>query len=382
LNAPLTPDVRAIANAVLYEGYVLYPYRPTALKNQKRFNFGVLAPQACCVSTPSGMTWRMQTECIALGHPRTAIEITVRFLHLVTRETHEVSDMRDVTQLHALWQEASEVDVIVPPHLLVEGLSRAQPWELRFACPATRTVETISQPPREEREQHGEFAGRPEREQAAQNDRFASTEYAGTIVRTQQPLEGRIELSTVSLGEQVFKITVRIENTTPIEAIGAGSAGSAGSVGLAGRASGVPSHEAQLPSSMVSTHSILALEGGEFVSSIDPPSVWREAVAACHNIGTWPVLAGSRTRRDLMLSSPIILYDYPEVAPESPGDFFDGAEIDEMLALRILTLTDEEKEQMRHCDDRTRQLFERTEALTPEQLTKLHGAARKLRRGA
>ena len=56
-----------------------------------------------------------------------------------------------------------------------------------------------------------------------------------------------------------------------------------------------------------------------------------------------------------MLSSPIILYDYPQIAPESPGDLFDGAEIDEILSLRILTLTDDEKSAMRRSDERARQ---------------------------
>ncbi len=45
--------------------------------------------------------------------------------------------------------------------------------------------------------------------------------------------------------------------------------------------------------------------------------------------------------------SPIILYDYPQIAPESAGDFFDSTEMDEMLTLRIMTLTDDEKSDMR-----------------------------------
>jgi hypothetical protein len=79
-----------------------------------------------------------------------------------------------------------------------------------------------------------------------------------------------------------------------------------------------------------------------------------------------------------MLSSPIILYDYPQIAPESPGDFFDGAEIDEILSLRIMTMTEEEKREMRESDERTRQILERTETLPEEQLMKLHGALRGL----
>jgi hydrogenase maturation protease len=80
-----------------------------------------------------------------------------------------------------------------------------------------------------------------------------------------------------------------------------------------------------------------------------------------------------------MLSSPIILYDYPRVAPESPGDFFDGTEIDEMLTLRIMTLTDEEKVAMAAVDDRASALLARTEALARERLFALHGTVRDVR---
>ena len=89
------------------------------------------------------------------------------------------------------------------------------------------------------------------------------------------------------------------------------------------------------------------MQDGEFVSLLEPPPEFQEAAAACSNVGTWPVLAGEPGQRDTVLSSPIILYDYPQIAPESPGDLFDGTEIDEILSLRILTLTDEEKSAMR-----------------------------------
>ena len=112
------------------------------------------------------------------------------------------------------------------------------------------------------------------------------------------------------------------------------------------------------------------------MSLLEPPDDWRDAAGGCTNTGVYPVLAGERGSRDVMLSSPIILYDYPEVAAESPGDLFDGAEIDEILTLRIMTLTDAEKAEIRSADDRIRQLLERTEALTPEHMMKLHGAMR------
>ena len=104
----------------------------------------------------------------------------------------------------------------------------------------------------------------------------------------------------------------------------------------------------------------------------------KSLAAECNNIGTWPVLVGDEGERDTMLSSPIILYDYPQIAPESPGSLFDGTEIDEILSLRILTLTDEEKQEMRQSDERAREMLERTENMPPEQFMKLHGALRGL----
>ena len=112
---------------------------------------------------------------------------------------------------------------------------------------------------------------------------------------------------------------------------------------------------------------------------MDPPEHWREAAAGCRNVGTWPVLVGEEEQKDTMLSAPIILYDYPRVAPESPGDLFDCTEIDEILTLRILTLTEDEKREMSAVDGRARALLERTEALAREQLLGLHGAVRGLR---
>ena len=85
------------------------------------------------------------------------------------------------------------------------------------------------------------------------------------------------------------------------------------------------------------------MPGGTFLSMTDPPEWAAAEVAACENIGTWPVLAGPADCRDLLLSSPVILYDHPEVAAESAGELFDATEIDEILTLRTLALTDAEK---------------------------------------
>jgi hypothetical protein len=118
---------------------------------------------------------------------------------------------------------------------------------------------------------------------------------------------------------------------------------------------------------------VLHAPAGRFVSLTDPPAALRDAAAACANEGCWPVLVGAPGDRRTLLCSPIILEDYPRVAPESPGDLFDGAEVDQLLRLSILALTEEEKAEMRDVDPRARAILERTEALTEEELMALHG---------
>lgn len=115
-----------------------------------------------------------------------------------------------------------------------------------------------------------------------------------------------------------------------------------------------------------SCHVLLGAEGGAFLSATDPRS------RACECAGLWPVLVAS----NLALAAPIILPDYPSVAPESPRDLFDLTEIDEILTLRIRTLTDREKEEVRRGDERARRLLERADGLSGAELMALHGTAR------
>jgi hydrogenase maturation protease len=316
-----------IADATLYEGYLLYPYRHSSVKNQRRFNFGVLVPQAYSeAQSPGTENWQMQTECLVLGDQQTMLDVKVRFLHLREREANETS-----------WQEAVEREA-TPPSLTLSALV-TEPRRFPIFFPAVR---------------EREFA------------RDATGNNTGEIVRRQEAIEGTVELRIADCGlriapERLFKITVRILNQTAIEP------------------AAVKSRDEALLGSFVSTHTILSVSGGEFISLLDPPAEFREAAAGCRNIGAWPVLAGEAGTRDAMLSSPIILYDYPQIAPESAGDLFDGTEIDEILMLRILTLTEEEKREMRDADDRARQILERTETFPEEHFMKLHGALRRLR---
>jgi hydrogenase maturation protease len=128
--------------------------------------------------------------------------------------------------------------------------------------------------------------------------------------------------------------------------------------------------------SLVSAHTILTVEGGEFVSLLDPPEALRTEAAACDNVRTWPVMAGDPGCRSTMLSSPIIIYDYPTLAPESAGDLFDATEIDEILSLRILTMTEDEQREMAGADEHARLLLERTRSLGADDFMKMHGTMR------
>ncbi len=177
----------------------------------------------------------------------------------------------------------------------------------------------------------------------------------------QQALRGEAVISAEQVREDVARLTVRISNTTPLPPAFRGD------------------RESAMLHSLVSPHTVLRVSAGAFISQTDPPAELAEAAAACENIGTWPVLVGPPGSSDTVLSSPIILEDHPRIAAESPADFFDATEIDELLTLRILTLTDEEKEEMRTADARTRQLLERTEALSQDEMMRLHGAVRSLR---
>jgi len=137
-----------------------------------------------------------------------------------------------------------------------------------------------------------------------------------------------------------------------------------------------PRREDALPTALVAAHLIITASGGEFISMTDPPMWAKAAVDECENVGGWPVLADPDGGREVMLSAPIILYDHPELAPESPGDLYDGTEIDEILTLRTLTLSDAEKAEARATDPRAAALIDRVESMDPQTMAGLHGAMR------
>lgn len=341
-------EVNKIVEAVLYEGYILYPYRPSAVKNQQRWSFGGVYPRAYSQAQGDTEPWSLQTQCLLQGTPQTVLHVLVRFLHLINREVGALAQplpelsagveppMRRVDLLeigdrrYYRWQEAREQPLDVAKLGLDELLDA--PRRLPFAVAGGREVEPV---------------------------RDATGAVTALLVRTWQALAGHVELTAEPVVDAVFRITVRVANLTQV--------------------GGAPVREQALRHALVSTHTILGLEQGAFISLLDPPASLREAAARCDNIGTWPVLVGEPGETDTLLSSPIILYDYPRIASESPGSLFDGTEIDELLTLRILTLTEQEQREMAAVDEHARALLERTQSLSQAQLQRLHGTLRSLR---
>lgn len=336
-------SIKAIANAVLYEGYILYPYRPSSIKNRQRWTFGGVFPKPF---EQQGDASFMETQVLLRDGEQAVFRAHLRFLQVVTREigrlatpANELPEDRepaltfvpsldvDGRELFA-WEEALEREVDLGPLRPADIQDAGLVTPFRFEC--RRSFEPIR----------------------ARDGRIVAA-----FIRTSCRIEGVVEARARRLASDLWKLTLRIENLTPLA-----------EADLQQRAA------AQLRA-FASTHAILTSDGGAFISLLDPPDECREAAAQCANVGAFPVLVGGEGNRG-MLSSPIILYDQPSIAPESPGDLFDGAEIDEILTLRILALTDAEKREMASVDARARALLERTHALTADDMARLHGVMR------
>jgi len=336
-------DARKVADAVLFEGYVLYPYRASAAKNRVRWQFGVVAPKAW--STAGGPEpWEQQTQCLLESDDNAVLELRVRFLH-VQAKVVEAAHGDGFTPVETLtvdgtslitWEEAVEhqVDLAVPVAKLLAG-AQMIPID----------VDAGGEDPELVHDATGAVVAR--------------------VLRTRQPLSAALTLSAERLDGPfgAIRLTVRTENLTPYD--------------------GDPDARKEAMShSLVACHTLLGLspEGaGRFISLLEPPEWAKPAAEACTNLHTFPVMIGDRGREDVMLSSPITLYDWPQIAPESPGDLFDATEIDEILILRTMTLTDEEKAEARATDPRAAAIIDRVDDMPQEIMDRLHGAVRYLR---
>ncbi|MEU1522552.1 hypothetical protein ABZ413_10155 [Nocardia rhamnosiphila] len=314
---------RAVADAVLYEGYLLYPYRATTRKNMARWQFGVLGPPGAAAAG-FGEASSLSAGFLLDPAADPVLTWTVRFLQLQRRQVMG-DDGRPRPELSVgarswiSWDEAVTQEIVVGP-MAAESLVRP------LTVPAGVDTEDIA-----------DAAGR----------------VVGTLVRTRQPLAGEFALAVEQAGG-FLRLTAEVRN------VGAPATGS----------------QDALARSLIGAHILGQLSGGQFVSSLDPPAAAAPAVGRCASHRCFPVLAGPPGDHSLLLISPIILYDHPEIAAQSAGELFDSTEIDEILTLRVMTMTDAEKAQARATDPRAAEIIDRCEAVSPEAMRQLHGVLR------
>jgi hypothetical protein len=335
-------SARPIADAVLLEGYVLYPYRPDTTKNRYRWTFGVLAPRAWSEQGGSDPWW-LEAQLLVAG-AGAWVSGRLRFLRVVQRRVESCergpgyarfvpTERLEVDGvLHASWEEGltTETDFDVASS---DGVAT-------FVLPASETTELL-------RDRRGQIVGR--------------------IVRETSRLEGAIRWSTEPTRVAgVTFVSVRVENVTPFVD------GELDRERLAARSD-------VMRRSLTSTQVVLGVTGGAFVSAVDPPAELAAEAARCRSVGTFPSLLGDADRRDLVLAAPICLGDHPRIAPESRGDFFDACEIDEILALRTRTLGADEKALARATDVRAAAVVDRVESFGEGEMSELHGAMRERR---
>ncbi|SNT63496.1 hypothetical protein SAMN05421812_115116 [Asanoa hainanensis] len=322
-------SVRAIADAVLYEGYLLYPYRASAQKNRTRWQFGVLGPPGAAergLGEESGMA----VQCLLSGVGST-VDVHLRFLQLQVRQVRRLDGDGGFTDVEALdvggrtvlsWDEAVEREAVFT------GQPVGPDGELRVEISGGEDVEAVCD---------------------------GSGVELGQVVRRRWPLRAHLRLATEPDGAYT-RLTVAVENAYD---------------------GALSTKDDATRGSLLGAHLVLrAAAGAGFVSVIDPPDAAAAAAARCVQHRCWPVLAGPPGATDLVLGSPIILYDHPEVAEQSPGALFDATEIDEILVLRIMTMTEAEKAEARATDPQVAAIIDRCDGLTPEQLQGLHGILR------
>ena len=308
--------MRAIADAVLYEGYLLWPYRRSATKNRQRWTFGGVFPPAHSAAHPDDPA-ELRAEVLLEGSTGTTVDVTLRFLQVVERllargggsGREYVDELTVGGERYLAWDEAVE---------------REQ-----------RTAHVVGGPPTHVAV---ELPASTEEEPLAEG---------AAIVRTWKELRGRVEIDSTEVADDRFRVTVHVGNDTSWVGSDRGEA---------------------LRHAFCSTHVVLHAAAGAFVSATES--------RGCESVGLWPVLVGGAGERTTMLAAPIILGDYPQIAPESPGDLFDATEIDKLLILNVLSLPPEEQAEMRASDPRAREILNRCAALSPEDLMRLHGALR------
>lgn len=316
---------RAVADAVLYEGYLLYPYRATSAKNQSRWQFGVLGPQDA-ERRGLGENDTLSADVLVQSSALTTLTVVVRFLQLQHRAAERscsdgsfepCDELVTGDQSWLTWDEAVEQEITFGPFTLAE------------------------------------LEGTTTRPLVANSETQLETVEGGRLVRTRREVRAELTLSAEQ-DRGLARVSLAVRNTCPPAA----------------------DKDEAIATSLIGTHALVEVQGGEFVSLLEPAPTAAAAVARCRRHRCFPVLAGPAGARDLMLISPIILYDHPEIAEQSDGALYDSCEIDEILTLRVMTMTDQEKAQARATDPLAARIIDRCDTMSPEALLNLHGVLR------
>ncbi|MDX6221599.1 MAG: hypothetical protein QOD91_653 [Frankiales bacterium] len=331
---------RQVADAVLYEGYLLYPYRASSAKNKVRWQFGVLGPEGASAAGV-GEEPALSAEMLVGSEPGGTVDVLLRFLHVQLRTVERWTErgwfpVDELVVGGTRWIPFHEA---VPYEVLMPGLPLAAPAHGRtidVSVPGATGIEEL----------------------------YDGEVLVGRLVRTRWELAGTVEVSTrPGLDPRVTILTVRVRN---------------GSSWPAAPSAGWAERDVAARYSLVGTHLLLTATGSDFISLLDGPGWSAADAASCAQSRCWPVLVDDDDGRDAVLVSPIILGDHPAIAPESAGDLFDATEIDEILTLRVMTMTDREKSEARGTDPRAAAILERCDAMSDEGLQRLHGGRREV----
>jgi hypothetical protein len=323
---PTWDRARAIADAVLYEGYLLYPYRASSSKNQSRWQFGVVGPPG---ASDAGIGEDNSLSAQFLIDGASELTLVVRFLQLQRRHAERdvgggrfepVDELTSGLQSWVTWDEAVECELSFGPFDLTD---LAQPRTLEVAVDEGRDTEDVD---------------------------------GGRLIRTRAAISAELNIAVERDDDVVglYRVSVTVRNT--------GAA--------------VADKDTAIATSLIGTHVIAEVVGGEFISLLEPPDSATASVSRLLQHRCFPVLAGRPGERDLLLISPIILYDHPEIAEQSEGALYDSTEIDEILTLRVMTMTDEEKAQARATDPLAAAIIDRCDSMSPEAMQQLHGILR------
>ena len=321
---PTWGRARAIADAVLYEGYLLYPYRATSSKNQSRWQFGVLGPPG---AADAGIGENDSLSAQFLVDGDSELTLVVRFLQLQHRRAERdigggtfepVDELTSGLQSWVTWDEAVECELSFGPFDLTDLMS-----------PRNMDVEVA---------------------EGSESEKVDG----GRLVRTRSAIRACLTIAVERDVAGPYLVNVALRNCG---------------------AAATDKNEA-IATSLIGTHIIAEVVGGEFISLLEPSDSAAAAVSRLVQHRCFPVLAGRPGERDLLLISPIILYDHPEIAEQSEGALYDSTEIDEILTLRVMTMTDEEKAQARATDPLAAAIIDRCDSMSPETLQQLHGILR------